>query len=411
MTHAPMLVPVAGGSIAVNCRHFRGDRPCALGHQGLCAPGCGDFAALGTRVLIIKLAALGDVIRTTAILPGLRDMLGVCHVTWVTRGDGARMLAGNPLIDRLLVLDAETLAHLEHEQFDLCICLDKEPAPAGLAMRVHARDRRGIGLSEYGTPIPLNAECEPYFRLGLDDDLKFRGNAHSYAELIYSAIGLRYSGQRYSLHPSPKAQHAARRMLERAGVDENRPLLGLNTGAGSVFANKTWPPEKFLQLARVLRAREDVRVVLLGGARERELNRELAAHADVIDLGCDHDEQTFAALVGHCAALVTGDTMALHVAVALEVPVIALFGPTCPQEIDLFGRGEKIISPLACAPCYRRQCDITPHCMDTIGLERVVAAIERWLPGGQRKANPGDRAAAARAAIRRLSLPVVEASA
>ena len=101
MTHAPMLVPVAGGSIAVNCRHFRGDRPCALGHQGLCAPGCGDFAALGTRVLIIKLAALGDVIRTTAILPGLRDMLGVCHVTWVTRGDGARMLAGNPLIDRL----------------------------------------------------------------------------------------------------------------------------------------------------------------------------------------------------------------------------------------------------------------------------------------------------------------------
>lgn len=407
MNHAPVLVPVDGGSIAVNCRHFRGDRPCGHGHQGLCAPDCRDFSAFGTRVLIIKLAALGDVIRTTAILPGLHETLGRCQVTWVTRPEGVRMLAGNPLIDRLLPLDAESLAHLEHEQFDLCICLDKEPAPAGLAMRVRARQRRGIGLTPYGTAIPLNPECEPYFRLGLDDELKFRRNPHSYAELIYAAIGLKYSGQRYSLHPSAAARQAARRVLERAGLAEEPPLLGLNTGAGGVFANKTWPPEKFLQLARVLRSREDVRVVLLGGPRERELNRELAAHADVIDLGCDHDEPTFAALVGQCGALVTGDTMALHAAVALEVPVIALFGPTCPQEIDLFGKGEKLITPLACSPCYRRSCDLSPNCMDTIGLERVVSAIDRWMPRAAR--NPSTALSApSRTETLRVPLPVLE---
>lgn len=392
----PVFHNVAGGVVAVNCTHFRGDRPCAAGKQGLCANACSDFAAMGRRVLVIKLGALGDVIRTAALLPGIRDAYSPCQITWVTRSEGARMLSGHPLIERVLPLTVETMAHLLHEEFDLCLSLDKEPGPAGLAMRVRAAERRGIGLTRFGTPIPLNPECEPYFTLGLDDALKFRGNRWTYPELIYAAVGLPYRGQRYTLHPPAAAHRAAERIVARARLEPGTRIVGLNTGAGGVFANKTWPPDKFIQLARSLRQRDGVAVGLLGGPREAALNREIAACAPgAIDLGCDHDEPTFASLVSRCAVLVTGDTMALHVGVAMEVPVVAIFGPTCEQEIDLFGRGEKIVTSVACAPCYRRECNLSPTCMDDISLTRVAEAVERWLP-------------ARRAA--RVTLPLVEAA-
>ena len=88
---------------------------------------------MGTRMLVIKLAALGDVIRTAALLPGLKREWPTSHITWVTRPSGVRMLANHPLIDRLLSFDAESICHLEHERFDLCLSLDKEPGPAALA--------------------------------------------------------------------------------------------------------------------------------------------------------------------------------------------------------------------------------------------------------------------------------------
>ncbi|MBI5865075.1 MAG: glycosyltransferase family 9 protein [Planctomycetes bacterium] len=373
------------GQLAVNCRHFRGDRPCSAGHQGYCPTECADFAEMGKRVLVIKMAALGDVIRTAAILPALRRQLGVCHVTWVSRPEGVRMLANHPLIERLLPFDAESTEHLRRETFDLCLSLDKEPGPAGLAMSVNAHERRGIGLTQFGTPYPLNRECDEYFELGLNDEFKFRGNTRSYPELICRAVGLDYRGERYALHPNSAAQRAAELALQRAGLHGNRPWIGFNTGAGGVYANKTWPPARFLQLARLLKQRKDVQIALLGGPRERELNKQLAACCPgLIDLGCEHEEATFAAIVARCAVLLTGDTMALHVAVAMNVPVVALFGPTCAQEIDLFGRGEKLVTPLPCGPCYRRSCDKSPTCMDAIDFDQVLRAIESCLPASSR---------------------------
>ena len=83
-----------------------------------------------------------------------------------------------------------------------------------------------------------------------------------------------------------------------------------------------------------------------------------------------------------CDVLVTGDTMALHVAIALDVPCVVLFGPTCQQEIDLYGRGEKLRTSLPCSPCYARRCNESPNCMDDISVERVWSAVARWV--GQR---------------------------
>ena len=180
----PIWGEQAGQWLKLDCRNYRGDRPCAVGVAGVCPSECEKYSPMGHRILIIKLAALGDVIRTAALLPGLKEVWPQSHVTWVTRPNGARTLANHPLIDRLVALDAEALCHLEQERFDLCLCLDKEPGPAALAMRVDARERRGIGLSPQGTVYPLNPECVPYFQLGLDNELKFKRNKKTYQQLI-----------------------------------------------------------------------------------------------------------------------------------------------------------------------------------------------------------------------------------
>jgi heptosyltransferase-2 len=99
----------------------------------------------------------------------------------------------------------------------------------------------------------------------------------------------------------------------------------------------------------------------------------------VIDGGCENTLGQFAGLVNLCDLVVTGDTTALHLAVGLRKKVVALFGPTCAQEIELYGRGEKIVSLLTCAPCYRRSCSRSPNCMEAISVEEVLRTINRLL--------------------------------
>lgn len=380
----PMFGDQAGRFLKLDCRHYRGDRPCAVGVQGVCPTDCHDYSAMGHRVVVIKLGALGDVIRTLALLPGLKHQWPQSHITWVTRPSGVRMLANHPLIDRLLPFDAETICHLERERFDLCLSLDKEPGPAALGMRIDAADRRGIGLSGFGTVYPLNAECVDYFQLGLDDALKFDVNKDSYQRLIYNAIGLEYRQERYQLYPGQRECARAERLWNEHGLAAHEPLVGLNTGAGNVFANKSWSPEQFAEFARALIARGR-HVALFGGPEEREINPRIAADCPgVIDTGCDHTELVFAALLERCSVLLTGDTMAMHAAIACEVPCVVLFGPTCSQEVDLFGRGTKLNTLATCAPCYLRTCDKSPNCMDEISLERAMQAVEQELAPAER---------------------------
>jgi len=81
--------------------------------------------------------------------------------------------------------------------------------------------------------------------------------------------------------------------------------------------------------------------------------------------------------------VVTGDSLGMHLAIAEKRPVVALFGPTCPQEIELYGRGEVITATSHCAPCYRADCSRNPTCMQAIEPGPVVAAVKRWLNGAR----------------------------
>ena len=120
------------------------------------------------------------------------------------------------------------------------------------------------------------------------------------------------------------------------------------------------------------------------GPEEAETHRQLASNdsgAKVVSAGNNLSLDQLAAFVERCSVLVTGDTLALHVATARQVPVVALFGPTSAAEIDLYGLGVKVQpDDLACLVCYLPDCDVKPHCQELITPERVVAAVDELLP-------------------------------
>ncbi len=159
---------------------------------------------MGFRILIVKLAAIGDVLRTTPLLSGLKRRYPESHVTWVTSREAFPLLRLNPLIDRLLPFEFSSIFPLEIETFDLVIGLEKEAPGAALASKVKGRTKKGFGLTKEGTVFPLNRGSEYAFWLGLSDDLKFYRNQKTYPEIIFEIAELDYQKDEYLLPLSPE---------------------------------------------------------------------------------------------------------------------------------------------------------------------------------------------------------------
>lgn len=368
--------------LKLDCRHFIGEKPCKFGRP---CEDCPHYDPVSANVLVIKLAASGDVLRTTCILPGLRRAHPGCRVTWVVDGGSLELLRGNPMIDRALPYDASVLARCQVEEFDLVVCLDKDVRATALATLARAKKKVGFGLHPTGSIFPMNRASEYAFELGINDRLKFVENEKSYQRIVYECIEVPYEGESYVFELFDEERRYAADHLASLGLRPGAPVAGLNTGAGKVFATKKWQAERFAALARRL-ADAGVTPLLLGGPEEVERNRALARELGgrALDAGTHHTMRRFAAILERCDAVVTGDTLALHLAVAVGSPVVALFGATCPQEVDLFGRGEKIYHPVHCSPCYKSACPYNLECMSAIEPEEVFAAAMRVLPAAAR---------------------------
>lgn len=360
-----------------DCRWYRGDKPCPAG--GVCA-GCASCRKIERRILIIKWGARGDTLRTTPILRVLRREWPDAQISWLTAPESVPLLQHNTLVDRVYAFDALGVAALLPQSFDLLLSFDKEPGALGMALALRATDKRGFAMTESGALTVFNPAAAYALRLGVDDELKFRGNRKSYPEIIFEMAEFPYRGEEFVLELADEERARARGRL-RAWFGDGA-VIGLNTGCGRVYAAKSWSQENFIALARDL-LRRGRKVLLLGGADERARNEAICEATDgraVIAATADNLRDLIGFIDG-CAAVVTGDTLALHVAVARRVPVVALIGPTAAAELDLFGRGEKIVTQKACAPCYRATCQLPVSCMQEMPPEKVLAALERVLAG------------------------------
>lgn len=362
-----------------DCRYFLGYKPCLFRRE---CDGCPHYFPFGTRVLIIKLAAMGDVLRTTPLLRGLAKTYPGCHITWLTETNVLPVLQGIAEIDRLLPYTFETVLQLENEDFHHLYCFDKEPRATALAMKIRAHRKIGFGMSEFGNVMPLNKESEYTFELGINDPLKFRINTKTYPELVFECAGIPYEEPQEYIFPdfSPEISEA-RQYLRSLGVHPEDLKVGFNTGAGDVFATKKWTEEGYVQLANRLVEEFGAKVLLLGGPRESERNDRIAAAAryPLVDTGTHHPIRNFTGIVGNCDLMVTGDTLAMHIAIGLKIPVLVILGPTCHQEIELYGRGAKIVSDFECSPCYLSVCPKEITCMEATPAELVFNLAAKLL--------------------------------
>lgn len=365
----------------LDCRHYTGYKPC--GCSPLCADGCTAYEPRGRHILILKLGAMGDVLRTTPLLRALRRLHSPCYITWLTLPESEPLLRHNPFVDRLLVWGLDAALQVQAEKFDLLLNFEKEGRALALDALTHAGGKRGFALSPAGT-LGIHNDASSYaLRLGVDDELKFRSNLKTMPEILFEMAEVPYGREEYVLELSPGAKAFGRRFAESHGLAaEKRPIVGLNTGCGAVFATKQWPLENFARLVALLHERGGCRVLLLGGERERTMNAELLRRAPagaLLETGCGNSLDEFSGLVDLCDLVVSSDSLAMHLAIGLRKEVVALLGSTSVAEIELYGRGEILTSGRDCSPCFRKSCDHKPNCMDDLAAKPVAEAIGRRL--------------------------------
>lgn len=213
-------------------------------------------------------------------------------------------------------------------------------------------------------------------------------NKRTYAELWLEVLGLPKPRHRRGLRPvlvlSEEDRAAARALGRSAGLAGGPAPIGVNLGAGRRWPAKQLSVEAAARLTRALADRCGRPIVVFGGRDEASRNRAIAAAArkagvPLVDPGTRQDLRTFAGLVDLCEAVVTTDTLALHIATALGKKTFALVGPTSAAELDVYGLGEKIVPRPRCACFYRPRCRFVRSCLDRIPPERVARAVARWL--------------------------------
>ncbi len=171
-------------------------------------------------------------------------------------------------------------------------------------------------------------------------------------------------------------------LLARYGVAESDFLIGLNPGA-SFGSSKCWPAEYFAELAERCLEKLRAKVMLLSGPGEEEIVQAIldGTRADLIDTRPDKvDLELLKPLVKRCNLLITNDTGPRHYAVAFDVPVVVIMGPTDPRYTSAnLERTVVVRKELDCSPCHRKVCPRQHECMRAIRPAEVFAAAERLV--------------------------------
>lgn len=336
---------------------------------------CPEYLPLSDRILIVKLAAMGDVFRTTAILPDIVARHDRPQVVWLTAPDSVELLEGNPLIHRIVTTAEASL--LRGEEFDAVYALDSDPEGLGYARIAKAGAYYGFVPGPFGTCVGVADGGDPsLFEIGVWDDLK-RANRRPYLNLLASSIGLTYSGHR----PWIAVDTDESRRASEAVAHLPRPRIGVNVDASSRWERKQWNAEYVVAFLRRA-ARDGAGVVLFGGAEAHARNLLLAQEFPnrVVAFESAGNASRLIAGIAQCDALLTGDTLAMHLGWALETPIVALFGPTSLPEISLGERDRKLAAlELSCLGCYLKTCSVDPHCMDRLTPDLVYANVREVL--------------------------------
>ena len=262
--------------------------------------------------------------------------------------------------------------------------IDKSAEASGLANRALGQGVvKGFGVeAETGAIIPLNPEANRLYELGLSNYEKFFVNKKPEGQLLVEALGLEYENNEYLFSFSKEEEKKKSSMRESLGIKSEVPVIGLNTGCSGVIPYKKFSVKGWLDLIKVLKHKfPQAQLVLLGGPEDTERNLEIQDSSEIPLIATPTTEglRTGMMAVDLCNIIVTGDSLGMHMGIALKKWVVAWFGPTCAHEIDFYGRGTAIKTDLNCSPCWKRSCDKAVMCYDKVEWAKISQGVKLGL--------------------------------
>lgn len=173
--------------------------------------------------------------------------------------------------------------------------------------------------------------------------------------------------------PKSIRERGKRRLLE-IGLHLDRPIIGIHAG-GLYGQAKHWGDAHYIEVIKRLRL-EGFDIVMLTSPRERPQAEKIATTCNGVPMvGHDGDVLELAAAISQLAAVITNDSGPLHVAAALSVPSVSIFGPTDPGRTVINGASHVVRRTLDCQPCYQRACPLRTHaCMEEVTVDEVFNA-------------------------------------
>ena len=337
------------------------------------------------RILIVQTSFLGDVVLSTPVFAAARRHYPEAHITVLVRPEAAGVLAGHPAIDAVLTDDKRgrdrgfgslhTLRQLRDGRFDLVLALHKSLRTAWLLAA--ARIPRRIGFRQ-------SAGWFLYHRTVRRDPSR-----HDVERNLSLLAGLDIDPQGEIARPyvacAPQAVARLRELLHAKGVAADARLIAV--APGSVWATKRWTVDGFAALLRALRDELGATPVLLGATGDVAYATaiEQLAGAVAVNLVGQTDLPLLVAAIDQAQVLVCNDSAPMHIAVARNTPVVAIFGPTTPRQGygPYTDRAVVVQRDLDCRPCSRHgtaECPIGTHaCMKEIGHRDVLHAVIELL--------------------------------
>jgi len=355
--------------LKTDCRWFRGDIPCPphKQHGVHCIDSTGNpcsfYDPCTSKVLIIKLGAIGDVIRTTPLLKKLKDVYPHAQIWWLTHTPAVVPHS----VDVILSYSAQSVSTLQATKFDVIFNLDKDREACALTALLPAPTKKGFILRD-GKPSPIDPDAVHKFMTGVFDDLN-KANTKSYPEEIFAICGFQFNGEEYVLDSFASDGYTWK-------LPAKKKIVGLNTGCGGRWTSRLWAEKNWVALAKSLKKAGYV-PLLLGGEQEHAKNKRIKKKSGATYLG-HFPLRQFVNLVDQCDLVVTAVTMAMHITIGLHKKIVLFNNIFNKNEFELYGRGE-ILEPDFDCECYYSP--VCPNdCMQYIMVGTVLQAVKRQIP-------------------------------
>lgn len=345
------------------------------------------------RILIVRLSAIGDVVHAIPVLVALRHRFPRSFIAWVVEEKSKDVVEGHPMLNELIVFrKAEWKTDLtRHRDFGLALrrlrgfARELRFRRFDLAIDLQGLQRSGLITYFSGAPVRVGfADAREYSHIFYNLKIPAPGNLHVVERYFLAAkfLGAEEERPRFVLLVAAKEQRFARDFLSKRRRPR-APLVGIFPSAS--LPHKRWAPRGFAELSDLIQETLGAEVLLIGGKYEKEITAAIRRHTQrpLLLAGGEVSIKQMAALISRCDLFIGNDSGALHIAVALGVPVIGLYGPYDPRHTGPYAESSEVIyHRYPCSPCIRHPICQNFDCMREITVGEVLAAAQRLLSRG-----------------------------